>query len=247
MSSLLDEALAANGGLERWAAVAVVEAGLQFEGLAFAMRWNRRGRRHRRVAARAHVPETRFDDYPRPGDAGRFTAGRVELLDSAGGVRRARDRPREAFRSVRRALWWDDLDLLYFAGYAVWNYLTAPFLLARPGVRTTEAGTWTERGETWRRLEVSFPPDIPTHSSKQVYYFDADLRVRRLDYTAEVFARWADAAHYCDDHHTVDGITIPTRRLVVPRDARGHSRSGPALVRAVFDDLRLIPRAAVPE
>jgi len=28
----------------------------------------------------------------------------------------------------------DELDFIYFGGYATWNYLTAPFLLARKGL-----------------------------------------------------------------------------------------------------------------
>ncbi|MEV2211290.1 hypothetical protein AB0H86_07400 [Streptomyces sp. NPDC050997] len=28
--------------------------------------------------------------------------------------------------------------MLYFAGYAMWNYLTAPYLLTRPGVVVRE-------------------------------------------------------------------------------------------------------------
>ena len=36
--------------------------------------------------------------------------------------------PRAAFRSLRRQLYWDDLDFIYFGGYATWNCLLTPFL-----------------------------------------------------------------------------------------------------------------------
>jgi len=34
---------------------------------------------------------------------------------------------------------WDDLHLAYFSGYAMWNYLTTPFLFAMEGFEVEEA------------------------------------------------------------------------------------------------------------
>lgn len=44
----------------------------------------------------------------------------VRILDPAGRVMASRLRPREAFRGLRRQFRWDELDFLYFGGYATW-------------------------------------------------------------------------------------------------------------------------------
>jgi hypothetical protein len=94
--------------------------------------------------------------------------------------------------------WWDRLDILYFAAYAVWTYVSTPFLFAREDYQVVELDPWVENGEHWRRLAVTFPEHVHTHSREQVFYIDAnDGLIRRHDYTAEPIGGWAKAAHYC--------------------------------------------------
>jgi hypothetical protein len=38
------------------------------------------------------------------------------------------------------------LQLAYFAGYAMWTYLSEPYSLTLPGVHTEELGKWNEDG-----------------------------------------------------------------------------------------------------
>ena len=42
---------------------------------------------------------------------------------------------------------WDALHRAYFNGYALWTYLTTPFLLAMDGVRVEETEPWQEGSE----------------------------------------------------------------------------------------------------
>jgi hypothetical protein len=149
----------------------------------------------------------------------------------------ARDDPRPEFRRLRRQFRWDDLDLLYFAGYALWGYATAPFIFRRPGFEVEEADPWREDGETWRALRVRFPDAIPAHSRQQLYYFDDRGLLRRNDYTAEVFGSWARATHYCWDHETFDGIVVPTRRTAMPRRRNGRPLTAVSLVKIAIDDV----------
>jgi hypothetical protein len=138
---------------------------------------------------------------------------RIERHD--GEVLSSRQEARAAFfgrAGLRRNLRWDPLDSVYFAGYAMWNYLTFPYLLTRDGVEVSDGDTWPEGGETWRRLDASFPPDIDTHSRRQTFYVDAGGRLRRHDYVPEVIGRWARSAHYCADHVQAGGLLFPTRR-----------------------------------
>jgi hypothetical protein len=111
---------------------------------------------------------------------------------------------------------WDALDAAYFVGYAMWNYLSFPYLLTGDGFALAEGEPWEEGGESWRRLEVSFPEGIDTHSRRQVFYLDSRGLLRRHDYVAEVVGGWAKAGHYVDDHVKAGGLVFPTRRRVRP-------------------------------
>jgi hypothetical protein len=168
-----------------------------------------------------------------PGRRGVFDHGSVRIEAADGGVLEFRERPRERFfgrSGLRRNLRWDGLDAGYFAGYAWWNYLTTPYLLAREAVSAIEIEPWREGGETWRRLEAIFPDDLDTHSPRQVFYYDRELRLRRHDYVAEIIGRWARAAHLCADHVEVEGLVFPTRRRVVPRGPGNRPLPAPTLV-----------------
>jgi hypothetical protein len=61
------------------------------------------------------------------------------------------------FAGQVRATPWDPMHALSFASYANGNYFVAPFIYASPGFETRETGVWQERGETRRRLEVTYP------------------------------------------------------------------------------------------
>jgi hypothetical protein len=96
---------------------------------------------------------------------------------------------------------------------------------------TRELEPWEEAGERWRRLEVVFPPDLHVHCREQTYYFDRAGRLRRNDYTAAVFGRFAKSAHICDDHETFDWLTLPTKRRVYGRRRDNTRRPWPTLVK----------------
>lgn len=191
-------------------------------------------------------PRAVLDPFPRDGERGVFERGAVRIETAAGEALASRDDPRAAFSGLggaRRNLRWDALDATYFAGYAMWNYLTTPLLLTRPGVEAREGEGWEEGGERWRRLEVSFPEGVDTHSPRQTFYFDARGVLRRHDYVAEVVGRWARAAHYCDDHVRAGGLVFPTRRRVRPRGPGNRSLPEPTLVSLELSDLHVEPHS----
>jgi hypothetical protein len=180
--------------------------------------------------------------YPEEGSSGIFDAGTVRIEDSRGEVVAERRSPRNEFSGLsglRRNLWWDDLDALYFAGYAMWNYLNLPFLLTSPGFEVTEGDPISRSGETWRRLDVVFPEDVHTHSRRQTFYFDGDGLLRRHDYHPDVVSSLANAAHTSDDHRNFDGLVIPTRRRVVPKGLRGRPLRGPTIVSIELDSIEV--------
>ena len=222
---LVDKAIEAHGGLPYFQSLTEVGLRLRAGGLAFAMRFQHPGSIHARVTTTEL--RTVFFDYPEEGKRGVFEPGAVRIESNDGELVAQRDDPRAAFGNLRHKIWWDALDLLHFGGYALWNYVAAPFVFKRPGFELTEIDPWMEQGERWDRLRVSFPRDIPTHSREQDYYFDERGLLRRLDYTAEVFGGWAKATHYCLDHGPFDGLMVPTRRKVFPRKRTTTRAGGP--------------------
>jgi hypothetical protein len=128
--------------------------------------------------------------------------------------------PRESFRGHTLETPWSVLQLAYFAGYAMWTYLSEPYSLTLPGVDTEEIGDWNEDGQIWRRLRARYPANIATHSTEQVLYVDSNGLLRRRDYDVDI-AGGSPAAHYMDDHREFSGIVMPQKRVVYGRNDNG--------------------------
>ena len=152
----------------------------------------------------------------------------------AGAPHQALDLP----ASDQLASQWDHLHAIYFGGYALWTYATLPFTLTTPGFCTQEIEPWTEQGQTWRRLAVTFPDSIATHSTEQVLYIDDAGLVRRHDYTATVTGG-GPAAHYLTGHQDFDGIVFPTLRQVFLRQEDNTPAPEPLLISMEFDGYQL--------
>jgi hypothetical protein len=184
--SLLEETIAAHGGIDRWTEISSLEVALRCGGVAMPLKGQPSILRELRATVDTRRPHVEFQGI------GTFDAGEP--------------RPRGMARRFR----WTNADVVHFAGYALWGYMTAPFMFTGDG--------FTVRELPRRRLRVDFPPSVPTHSRRQIFHFDADAVLRRLDYTAEVMlGPLARAKHRCYDHTWIDGLLIPTRRRVTPR------------------------------
>jgi hypothetical protein len=235
---LLAEAIEAHGGAAYDAATEIT-AHVSCGGVALPMRFQRGTLSDFTGKVSTREPRVTMSPFPEPGRRGIFDRGAVRIESDAGEVVAERSDPRPAFRRFRRNIWWDDLDLLYFGGYALWGYLNAPFVFRRDGFEVTEAEPWRENGERWRALRVRFPDDVPAHSREQLYYFDDRGLLRRNDYTAEVFGSWAKATHYCWDHESFDGLVVPTRRRAMVRRRNGKPIRQFALVSIAIGDVEL--------
>jgi hypothetical protein len=229
--ALAEQAIAAHGGMTAWRQAETIVVQISSGGFAFASKLQ--GHAVRGVDARVATSSQRvvFEGYPADGQRGILEAdGSVRVETAAGTVAAVREKPRAAFGDLRHRLWWDRLDILYFGTYAIWTYISTPFVLLRDGYELRELDPWDERGERWRRLAVRFPEGVHTHSREQVFYVDEAGLIRRHDYTAEPFGGWAKAAHYCFDHRSFDGLLLPTRRGVYPRRPDNTPRPRPRLV-----------------
>jgi hypothetical protein len=231
---LLAEVLDAHGGLERWRAASEITARVRSGGLLLATRAPRGLFADYRIRVEVAEQRVEFDPAAVPERAG-FDRGRVWLADADGRRIEERDDPRPLFfgrSGLRRNLRWDALDTGYFAGYAMWNYLTTPLLLARDDVEVSEGEPRPlgPGGETWRRLDARFSPALHTHSFEQTFWVGPDGRLRRHDYTAEVVGGWARAAHVLRDDRESGGLVFPTKRRVTPRGPGDRALPGPTLV-----------------
>jgi len=199
--SLLERAISAHGGMDRWTQVTSIEVALRCGGVAMPLKGQPRILRELKATVDARRPHVQLHGI------GTFDASQA--------------RPRGMARRFR----WTDEDVVHFAGYALWGYLAAPFMFAADGFKVRELPR--------QRLRVDFPPTIPTHSRRQIFYFDRDAVLQRLDYTAEVMlGPFARAKHRCHDHTWIDGLLIPTRRRVTPRGL-----PAPTLVSIDIDEL----------
>lgn len=241
MNELLDEVLTAHGGAGRWQSVSAITAQGHLDGL-LPKRFSGNKLADFTFQVQVAAQHSVLHDFPQAGKRAVFDRGDVRIETQAGEQLDTRTDPRSAFvglSGIRRNVHWDPLDVAYFAGYASWNYLTAPLILTREGVEVHEGKTWQERGETWRRLEVRFPPGLHTHCARQTFYVGTDGLIRRHDFVAEPVGSWAKAALYCDQHRQFDGLIFPTRRHVFPRAPGGRVLSRPTLLALNFDDIEI--------
>lgn len=235
------EAVEAHGGMDYWNSIEALDVEVSASGFLFTAK---RRPVLRRVRMRAATREPRFSffDFPKPGQTAELIGNdKVRILDSEGKIVAQRENPRAAFRGLRRQFIWDDLDFIYFGGYATWNYLTTPFMLMRKGFVIDALEPLQGALAPLTRLQVTFPDDVPTHSRRQIFYFDDQRLLRRLDYTAEVVGGWAHAAHLCDEYRTFGRIKAPTRRRVLPLPFGHRPLPGPLLVELKMHNIQPVP------
>jgi hypothetical protein len=236
MHDLVKLAIEMHGGLKRWDEVRQISATLRPDGLALKLRGQEAfSKAPTTVTAKTREQSVTFDPFLGPGLTGVFEPYRTAVQTSDGGVMEELLNPRDSFKPDTP---WSAPQLAYFAGYAMWTYLTLPFSLLRDGVECREVEPWIEVGETWRALEVTFPKSYVTHSSEQILYFDGKGLIRRQDYSVDI-AAGGTAAHYLHDHRDFDGIIFPTRRRIYPRENRQPNKDV-VIMAADLSDFKLL-------
>jgi hypothetical protein len=158
-----------------------------------------------------------------------FTADQVSVESESGKTIDTRVDPRSAFAGHSADSKWDKLHAGYFSSYALWGYLTTPFLYTYPGFEAQEIEPWYEDGERWRVLKVTFPEGYAAHTRTQYSYFGEDGLLRRHLYTVDVLGG-AQGANYASEYRAVDGVVLPTRRRVFAYDDTRQKVPEPILV-----------------
>jgi hypothetical protein len=209
LSTTAQRALRAYGGADVWRTSDTVEAEITLSGLLFVLK--------RRVTPpRVHIttdikrPQATIRPIDRHGNTGTLDGFSVRLTSPGGQVIGERADARR--RGETQHIWtaWDTLDLMYFLGYAFWNYFSLPYQLTRDDVEWREVQDGV--------LEARYPPDLPVHSRVQRFYFDRNGLLVRNDYRPDFVARrgvvWA--ANMVLRHETWREIPYPSVRRVSP-------------------------------
>ena len=158
-----------------------------------------------------------------------FSPHRVAIETTGGEVVEAMDQPRDSFAGHTFETPWTRLQLAYFVGYAIWNYLTQPFTFTLPGFETSELDPWEAGDEEWRRLHVVWPSYLATHSTEQTLYIGKDGLIRRHDYDVEILGG-SGGAHFISDYIEVAGIRVPTKHRIFPRGPESQAQTEPLLI-----------------
>ncbi|WP_165225929.1 hypothetical protein [Affinirhizobium pseudoryzae] len=239
MHPLVEKIINAHGGLERWSSFSTLTAHLKQGGALWMLKGHAGRLDDTNVTVSLHEAWASHHPFGKEGLVSSFTPDLVQLKDAAGNVLEDLHNPRASFAGHALETLWSQIQLAYFAGIAMWTYLTMPFLLATPGVQIEEVGPWQEKEETWTRLKVTFPPTIATHSTIQTIYVDAHSLLKRHDYDVEIAGN-TPGAHYIDGYVEVQGLKFPTIRRIFPRQPDGQAMAEPLVVSIDLADIRLV-------
>ena len=240
MTDLQDIAIAAHGDIERWRSYDRLTARVINGGALWEIKGQGDVLGHYTASIELHRQFASHTPFGGEGLRSHFTPERVAVETTEGVVVQERINPRGAFAGHVLDTPWDRLHAAYFTGYAMWNYLTEPFSFTEPGFEFAELEPWQEDGETWRRLQVTFPEHLVTHTRVQTYYIDDRGLIRRHDYHPDVLGPSdRDSAHYSWDHKEFDGFVFPTKRSVHLTDENGRKVPEPVVVSIELDDIAL--------
>ncbi|MBR8363545.1 hypothetical protein KDW55_09420 [Burkholderia sp. AU19243] len=237
MEDLVDLAIRAAGGMDRFMRFSSVSAQLHHTGAIWQLKKRDGVLTDSRVTVRLHEQRVSHVPFAPTTDHSVYTPSHVEIRRADGSVVDTLHAPRASFDGYEMETPWSNAQLAYFAGYTMWTYLTSPFLLRHDGVTSREIAPWIVDGLRWRRLRVEFAPQIATHSAVQTFYFDADGLLRRHDYEVDIQGRNA-AARYIGDYVDVQGIRMPTRFRIYPRTAENVALPAPLIVGVDLSDFR---------
>jgi hypothetical protein len=212
MNDLLETALSAHGGLERWSELSTIQVAASITGAIWFVKGQ--GDCLKNVVITANTKTQKVvTDFPGQDKRFIFETSKVVMERVDGTPIQTRYAPEKHFAGHKRETPWDDLHVAYFQGEALWTYLTTPFLYTYEGFVTEEMSPIQVDGETWRRLKVVFPDHVKSHTREQISCFGPDGLLRRHDYTVDILGG-ARGLNYASECREAGHIVFPTRRRV---------------------------------
>jgi hypothetical protein len=224
--ALLDDAIEASGGMARWNRLQRFTLHLSIRGTLFSRAGRARQFKDLVAGGSTRTQSVRFTGLTRGEKSGTYQPDSVTIENLDGQVLRTWLNPSLQFLDHGNDPLTDDLHLVFFCGVSIWNYLTTPFLLARPDVTLEELPAWKENDQTWRRLRARFPPEIVTSSPEQIFYFDENSLQRRVDHDF----LGTPVADYSWAHRAFSGVIIPTLRRSLTLRPDGTAAPKPLLL-----------------
>jgi hypothetical protein len=228
--SLLDNAIEAHGGLGTWNQLRSADFHCLVNGDVWALKAVPGILTNFHYQIDLHEQRGRFPKFMGSDQRATFEANRVAIETRTGAVVDELLQPGVSLEGQTLQTTWSKLQLIYFVGYAIWSYMTAPFCFVMPGFATEELDPWQQGDETWRRLKVTFPEYLARHAREQIYYFGEDGLLKRHDYVAEPVTKDSVATHHITDNKQFSGITIGTRQRIYVLSPDGGHAAEPLLV-----------------
>jgi hypothetical protein len=233
---LLAFALEAHGGLDRWNAFTSLKAQVSIAGAIWDVKQQPGLLLDKTFDILTHTERVSIAPFTAADRRSVFVPSRLALEDLDGLPEELREDPESMFAGQTQATPWDKFHVAYFASEALWTYLTSPFLYTYAGFVTEEIAPWHENGEVWRRLKVTFPDDIASHTKEQITHFGPDGLMRRHDYTVDILGG-APGANYPSNYREFQGIMMPTTRRIYAYDDARQKVAEPLLVSLDFGQL----------
>lgn len=238
MNDLLALAVKAHGGLERWHKVRAVKIKASITGAIWFVKGM--GDYLKNVVLTAETcHEHVVVDFPGQDKRAIFAPERIAIETEDGTLQEARENPEASFQGHQRETPWDKFHVTYFAGEALWTYLNTPFLYTQEGFETAEIASIESDGEIWRRLKVTFPDHVRSHTREQISCFGPDGLLRRHDYTVDILGG-ASGLNYASDYRDVDGIIVPSTRRVYAYEGDYKLLKDPLLVAIDMREITLL-------
>ena len=217
-NALLQRIMQAHGGFNRWQEVESVQVDLNIFGPILITRFKSPWLSNITANIFTDKPYVSFHHFPEQGMTSIFDGFDVYIFDANDHIVCEKNFKSDTSLKTKARLHWDHLDLVYFLGYAMWNYICTPFMLNSDQFECMQGDDWLEAdGDYLSTLRVNFPKHIPSHCRQQTFYFNQQGLLQRMDYHTEVLGPVAIGTHVCDQHKTVDGFVFPTHRRVFPR------------------------------
>ena len=237
MNDLLAFAIDAHGGLDLWRQIRSIRVAASITGAIWFVK--SQGDALRYVVLTADTLTQRLIvDFPGQDKRAIFEPQRIVIRHIDGTPITDRDNPEQSFVGQQRETPWDDIHVIYFVGEALWTYLNVPFLYTQDGFVTAEVAPIEIDGEVCRRLQVTFPDHIKSHTRTQISCFGPDGLLRRHDYTVDILGG-ATGLNYASEYRDVGGIVIPTKRRIYAYEGDYQPVWNPLLVRIDMGEITL--------
>jgi hypothetical protein len=238
MTELLTQALKAHGGLDRWNKVKAIKVAASITGAIWFVKG--KGDFLKNVVLTVETRKERVTvEFPGQNKRAIFEPNRIAIETEDGTLIEALDNPEESFAGQQRETPWNDFHVIYFVGEALWTYLNTPFLYTQEGFTSEEISAIQVENETWRRLKVTFPDSVKSHTREQISCFGPDGLLRRHDYTVDILGG-ATGLNYASDYRDIDGIIVPTKRRVYAYEGDYQLVKEPLLVKIDMGKIELL-------